>query len=76
MEKKKHISGHERYQVKVFLDIYSIEDSTNISLSAFLVFGSESIFKPELDRQGEQGISASTHHVQECAAQSSVFTSR
>ena len=67
-KKNKHISGHERYQVKVFLDIYSIEDSTNISLSAFLVFGSESIFKPESDGEREQAISASAHHGQECAA--------
>jgi len=36
-------------------------------------------FQTKLDgpwREGEQGISASTHHGQECATQSSVFTSR
>ena len=54
--------------MKVFLDIYSIEDSTNISLSAYPVSVSESIFKPELDGEREQAISASTHHGQECAA--------
>ena len=46
---------------------------------AFCIFPCQNLY-PNLSwmhgpwREGEQGISASTHHGQECAAQSAVFT--
>jgi len=75
------MSGHECYQVKcsylvghIGIQYQRFRKHFTFCISSVSV--SESKSKSELDGEREQGISASTHHGQECAAQSSVFTSR